>query len=250
MSTLYDRIGGTYEATRKPDPRIAALILDALGDARSVLNVGAGTGSYEPTDREVLAVEPSATMIAQRPSGAAPVIQARAEELPLTDKSFDAALAINTVHHWQDVPRALAELRRVVRRRIVVFMNVGESRELWLVERYFPQFRGYAGRLGELRAILERELGPLREVRVACPADCTDGLLTAFWARPEAYLDPTVRANISPLARLGKQEVDVGIQRLAADLASGEWDRRYGHLRKLPEIHIGHRILVAELGGA
>jgi SAM-dependent methyltransferase len=247
VSTLYDRIGGSYRATRKPDPRIAALILDALGDARSVVNVGAGTGSYEPTDREVLAVEPSATMIAQRPPGAAPVIRASAEELPLPDKSYDAALAVNTIHHWQDIPRGLAELRRVVRRRIVVFMNVRQDEELWLVERYFPQFRADAYKLAEIRAMLERELGPLREVRVALPADCSDGLLTAFWARPEAYLDATVRANISPFARLGEQEVAAGIERLAADLASGEWDRRYGYLRELRGLHLGHRILVAEM---
>ncbi|MDQ3893635.1 MAG: class I SAM-dependent methyltransferase [Actinomycetota bacterium] len=248
MSTLYDRIGRSYHATRKPDPRIAVLILDALGDARSVLNVGAGTGSYEPTDREVLAVEPSATMIAQRPPGAAPVIQASAEELPLPDKSYDAALAINTIHHWHDVPRALAELRRVVRQRIVVFMNdMWQDEEFWLVERYFPQFRAEADELSEIRAMLEQDLGPLREVSVALPADCTDGLLSGYWARPEAYLDATVRANISPFTRLSEQEVAAGVERLAADLASGEWDRRYGHLRKLRELHLGHRILVAEL---
>jgi SAM-dependent methyltransferase len=248
MRTLYDRIGGTYQATRKPDPRIAALILDALGDARSVLNVGAGTGSYEPTDREVLAVEPSATMIAQRPPGAAPVIQASAEELPLPDQSYDAALAVNTVHHWQDVPRALAELRRVVRRRIVVFMNArAPDEEFWLVDRYFPRFRENADELREIRSLLERELGPLREIRIPVPADCTDGLFSAYWARPEAYLDATVRANISLFARLGEQEVAAGVERLAAELASGEWDRRYGHLRELPELYLGHRILVAEL---
>ena len=248
MSTLYDRIGRTYQATRKSDPRIAALILEALGDARSVLNVGAGTGSYEPTDREVLAVEPSATMIAQRPPGAAPAIQASAEELPLPDKSYDAALAINTVQHWQDVPRALAELRRVVRLRIVVFMNeMRQNEQFWLVERYFPQFRANAAKLAEIRAILERDLGPLRELKVALPADCADGLFTGYWARPEAYLDATVRANISLFAQLSQQEVDAGVERLAADLASGEWDRRYGHLRELPELQLGHRILVAEV---
>jgi SAM-dependent methyltransferase len=248
VSTLYDRIGRSYEATRKPDPRIAALLLEALADARSVLNVGAGTGSYEPTDRDVVAVEPSATMIAQRPPGSAPVIQASAEELPLPDKSYDAALAINTIHHWHDVPRALAELRRVVRRRIVVFMNdMSQDEGFWLVERYFPQFRANAHALSEIRGLLERELGPLRGVRVALPADCTDGLLTAFWARPEAYLDSTVRANISPFARLSEQEVTAGIERLAADLASGEWDRLFGHLRHVRELHLGHRILVAEL---
>ena len=248
MSTRYDRIGGSYNATRRPAPRIAALILDALGDARSVLNVGAGTGSYEPTDREVLAIEPSQTMIAQRPPGAAPVIRASAEELPLPDKSYDAALAVNTIHHWRDIPRALAELRRVVRRRIVVFMRgVSQDEQLWLVERYFPQFRAEADRLAEIRATLERDLGPLHEVKVALPADCTDGLLSAYWARPERYLDSTVRANISPFVRLSEQEVAMGIEQLAAELASGEWDRRYGHLRDLPELHLGHRILVAEL---
>lgn len=247
MSRLYDRIGGSYRAMRGSDPRVAALIDDALGDARSVVNVGAGTGAYEPSDREVLAVEPSATMIAQRPPGAAPVIQASAEELPLPDQSYDAALAINTIHHWQDIQRALAELQRVVRLRIVVFMNAWQGEELWLIERYLPQFRTNAERLTEIRSLLEHDLGPLQEVRVALPADCTDGLLSAFWARPEAYLDPTVRANISPFARLGEKEVGAGIERLAIDLASGEWDRRYGHLRELPELHLGHRILVAEL---
>ena len=248
MSTLYDQIGRSYQATRKPDPRIAALILEALGDARSVLNVGAGTGSYEPTDREVLAVEPSATMIAQRPPGAAPVIQASAEQLPLPDQSYDAALAVNTIHHWHDVPRALAELRRVVRRRIVVFMNERErGGDFWLVDRYFPQLQANASDLTEIRAILERELGPLREIPLALPADCVDGLFTAYWARPEAYLDATVRANISWFAWLSEDEVAAGVDRLAADLASGEWDRRYGHLRKLPELHLGHRILVGEL---
>jgi len=245
LSALYDRIGATYQATRRPDPRIAAHILAALGDARSVLNVGAGTGSYEPTDREVLAVEPSATMIAQRPPGAPPVVQATAEELPLPDKSYDAALAVNTIHHWQDITQALAEIRRVVRRRIVVFMNVRDE-SFWL-ERYFPQFKAEADKLEKIRARLERELAPLVEVRVAVPADCADGLLTAYWARPDAYLDPTVRANMSPFAKLGETAVAAGVERLAADLVSGEWDRCYGYLRELREHYLGHRILVAEL---
>jgi SAM-dependent methyltransferase len=248
MSALYDRIGRSYRATRRPDPRIAAQIREALGDARSVLNVGAGTGSYEPTDREVLAVEPSSTMIAQRPPGSAPVVQASAEELPLPDKSFDAGLAINTIHHWQDVQRALAELRRVVRRRFVVFMDdMRQDEELWLIGRYFPQLQADADQLSGIRALLERELGPLREVKVALPADCTDGLLSAYWRRPEAYLDPIVRANISFFARLSEEEIVGGVERLADDLASGEWDRRYGRLRELPVLHLGHRILVAEL---
>jgi hypothetical protein len=125
--------------------------------------------------------------------------------------------------------------------------DMSQGNELWLIAEYFPQFRARASELSEIRALLERELGPLREVKVALPADCTDGLLSAYWARPEAYLDPTVRANISPFTRLSEEEVAAGIERLAADLASGEWDSRYGRLRKLPELQLGHRILVAEL---
>jgi SAM-dependent methyltransferase len=246
VSTLYDRIGTTYRATRRSDARLAALLAAALGNARSIVNIGAGTGSYEPRDRDVLAVEPSATMIAQRPLGAAPAVQASVEDMPLPDHAYDAALAINTIHHWRDIPRALAEIRRVVRRRLVVFMNVRDE-PFWLVDHYFPQFAADAARMRAIHALLERELGPLRETRVALPADCADGLLTAYWARPEAYLDATARANISPLAKLRHDELAAGVEHLAADLASGEWDRRYGNLRALPELFLGHRILVAEL---
>ena len=249
MSRLYDRIGVTYRATRRPDSRIAAAIVDALGDARSVVNVGAGAGAYEPADREVLAVEPSETMIAQRPPGAAPVVQASAENLPLGDDSFDAALAVNTVHHWSDLRAGLRELRRVARRRIVVFLrDPARGVPFWLVEDYVPALDP-RGRLAPIVETVERELRPA-VVAVPLPRDCVDGVFSAYWARPELYLDPEVRANISNFALAAEEDVADGLARLAADLESGAWDRRHGHLRSLPELDLGHRLLVGELTGA
>lgn len=247
MSRLYDRIGGTYRTTRRADPRIAALIDQALGDAHSVVNVGAGTGAYEPTDREVLAVEPSATMIAQRPRTAAPVIQASAENLPLADDSFDAALAVNTVHHWTDVRAGLRELRRVARKRIVIFLRNGRSGvPFWLVEDYLPTLDS-AARISGIVDAIEHELRPVTPLPVRLPRDCVDGLFCAFWGRPEMYLDSEIRANISNFALAAEDDVADALARLEADLRSGAWDRRYGHLRSLPELDLGHRLFVAEL---
>ena len=246
-SRLYDRIGGSYRATRRPDPRIAALIDDALGDARSVVNVGAGTGAYEPADRQVLAVEPSATMIAQRPRGSAPVIQASAEELPLADDGFDAALAVNTVHHWTDLRAGLRELRRVARKRIVVFLRDGRRGvPFWLVEDYLPAL-DQRGRIAAIVETIEHELRPVTARPVRLPRDCVDGLFSAYWGRPELYLDAEIRRNISNFALAAEDDLAEGLARLEADLESGAWDRRYGHLRALPELDLGHRLLVAEL---
>jgi SAM-dependent methyltransferase len=244
MSALYDRIGTTYAGTRREDSRIAARIREALGDARSVVNVGAGVGSYEPTDREVLAVEPSAAMIAQRPAGSAKVIQASAESLPFEDRSFDAALAVNTVHHWSDVRAGLRELRRVARERVVVFMRIPTP--FWLTEDYFPSLDP-SRRIAAIVKTIEEELPELTRAPVPIPRDCADGLFSAYWARPEAYLDPEVRKNISNFALAGDDALAEGLARLRADLASGRWDLTYGHLRALPELDLGHRLLVAEL---
>ncbi|MGZ3419071.1 MAG: class I SAM-dependent methyltransferase [Polyangiales bacterium] len=245
MSALYDRIGGTYGGTRKEDPRLAASIRGALGDARSVVNVGAGIGAYEPTDREVLAVEPSATMIAQRPSGAARVIQASAEKLPLEDKSFDAALAVNTVQHWTDLRAGLRELRRVARDRIVVFMRYAQAgTPFWLTEEYFPSL-DTTQKTSAIVATIEDELPSVRFITVPLPHDCQDGLFTAYWRRPEMYLDNEVRRNMSNFALA--TDLASGLGRLRADLESGAWDRRHGELRSLSELDLGHRLLVAEL---
>ena len=240
----YDRLGRTYTATRRADPRIAAAIEDALGDARTVVNVGAGAGSYEPRDREVVAVEPSATMIAQRPPGAAPVVQASAEALPFEDGSFDAALAIATIHHWQDVRRGLAELRRVARRVVIATWDLAVSNELWIIAEYFPQAGTFeAGRtLGPDRIADLLGGGQVRPVLI--PADCEDGFIGAWWKRPEAYLDPVVRAGMSSIAAV-EDQLGAAVARLEADLRSGAWHERHRDLLARQELDVGYRLVVA-----
>lgn len=245
---LYDHIGETYAGTRRADPRIAARILAALGDSTSVLNVGAGTGSYEPTDRRVVAVEPAATMLRQRPGGAAPAVRAVAERLPFPDRSFDAVLAVNTVQHWPDVRAGLRELRRVARRRVVVLLrDARRGYPFWLTERYLPALDATA-RLTALATAVEEELSPDECVPVPLPRDCADGVFTAWWARPEMYLDPRVRANISNFALAGEATLAAGLAALQDDTSSGEWDRRCGHLRSLPELDLGHRLFITRTG--
>ena len=250
MTTLYDRIGGTYSASRAEEPRIAALIRDGLGSARSVVNVGAGTGAYEPTDREVLAVEPSATMIAQRRPGAARVFQASAEKLPFDDRSVDAALAVNTVHHWTDLRAGLRELRRIARLRVVIFLrNPNAGAPFWLTDHYLPDLDS-SSRTSRLAAAIADEFPSARALPFRLPRDCADGLFTAYWGRPELYLDSERRRNISNFALAGESGVARGLSSLRFDLESGTWDRMYGHLRALSELDLGHRLLVADLGSA
>lgn len=245
----YDTIGRTYAATRRADPRIAAQLVEALGDARSVVNIGAGTGAYEPRDRLVIAIELSRTMIQQRPSGAAPALQASAEALPLGDATIDAVLAILTVHHWSDQSRAFAEIRRVARRRAVFFTCDPAFPGSWVTRDYFPIIRSRdRGRLPPLRAF--RALGHVESVPVPIPWDCSDGFLAAFWRRPDSYLDPRVRQNISSFAELTSAELEPGLRRLDQDLASGEWDRRYATLRTLDELDCGYRLVLCKLTDA
>ena len=243
VAASYDTIGRTYNETRGEDPRIAAILHAALGDARTVVNVGAGTGHYEPRDRWVLAVEPSETMIAQRPRSAAPVIRAHAESLPLADATVDAAMAVMTVHHWADWRSGIAEMRRVARERLVVWSFDPKAIDgLWLVRDYIPQLiefeRVRCPPVDELAAAM----GGARVEPVPIPRDCRDGVLAAFYARPERYLDPVVRAGMSPFATL---EAHAGLQRLADDLDSGAWEERHGHVRELSELDAGYRLLVA-----
>ncbi|TMK99490.1 MAG: class I SAM-dependent methyltransferase [Actinobacteria bacterium] len=242
---LYDRIGTTYTRTRVEDPRIAAAIHAALGDARTVLNVGAGTGSYEPLDRELVAVEPSTVMIAQRPPRAAPVVQARAEALPFADSSFDAAMAVLSDHHWEDRPLGLRELRRVARRRVVVFTwDRALAEEFWLTREYLPASKRQLGLAIEEIADC---LGGARIEPVAIPHDCRDGFYHAYWRRPDAYLDERVRAGISVFARVDERKTTEMVSRLEADLASGAWQERNAALLDLEQIDLGYRLLIAEL---
>jgi SAM-dependent methyltransferase len=244
--TVYDTIGATYTSTRRPDPRVAARIAAALGDARTVVNVGAGSGSYEPP-QTVLAVEPSPVMIAQRPPGSAPAVRARAEALPLADGAADAVMALLTLHHWSDVVAGIAELRRVARRRIVVLTwDQRVTREFWLLREYTPQ----AAALDDTRAMavdeLARRLGGARIETVPVPHDCTDGFGVAYWRRPEAYLDPVVRAGISMLAQVGEAPLRPGLKRLESDLASGAWHERHRELLGRDEYDGGYRLLIAD----
>jgi SAM-dependent methyltransferase len=245
---LYDEIGRGYAAVRVEDPRLARPIWDALGDARTVVNVGAGAGSYEPRDREVVAVEPSAVMIAQRSARAAPAVLAAAERLPFPDDSFDAAMAIITLHHWDDVDAGLREMRRVARRRtVVVTFDPALEADLWIARDYIREHLIHTfSSLPPISRILETF--PKAQVRpLLIPNDCSDRMFATLWARPEEYLDPQVRAATSVWQRLPDDVVRRAIDHLREDLASGEWDKRYGHLRTTPEYDAGLRLITAEL---
>jgi SAM-dependent methyltransferase len=240
---LYDSIGKGYTVVRRPDPRIAARIRAALGDVRTVVNVGAGSGSYEPPDLEVVAVEPSEVMIAQRPEGAAPVVRALAEELPFEDGGFDAAMAVLSDHHWTDRARGIAEMRRVARRVVIFTWDPATTFDTWLVTEYFPCFDDVVTNAFRLEEIVEY-MGGARVEPVPVPHDCTDGFFHAYWRRPHAYLDPRVRAGISAFAQMDEACVEEGVRRLGADLESGAWERRHADLLELEEIDRGYRLLV------
>ena len=241
---LYDTIGATYSVTRRTEPRIAAQVWAALGDARTVLNVGAGTGSYEPGDRDVIAVEPSAVMRAQRPAGAAPCVAASAESLPFEDQSFDAAMAFATVHHWQDPIAGLRELQRVARRVVVFTCETSDRswrRRFWLTRDYLPEIA--ASRVG-LATELASAIGARMEP-VLIPWDCADGFFEAYWRRPEAYLDVNVRRGISMWAGIGPDAEQRAVHRLRDDLASGRWAERNSDLLDLESAELGLRLLIA-----
>ncbi len=243
---LYDTIGATYAVTRRTEPKIAAQVWAALGDARTVLNVGAGTGSYEPPGLDVTAVEPSAVMRAQRPAGAPPCVDATAESLPFEDQSFDAAMAVATIHHWQDPIAGLREMRRVARRVVVLTHDTtaaGWLDKFWLTRDYLPEFAELvAGRptVGELADAIGARIE-----QVPIPWDCADGFFEAYWRRPEAYLDENVRRGISGWARVGPEAEQRAVRGLRADLVSGRWTERNHDLVSLDAAELGLRLLIA-----
>jgi SAM-dependent methyltransferase len=241
MATKYDRIGIHYAQLRRPDPRIAKTIYDALGSARTVLNVGAGTGSYEPTDRQVTAVEPSPEMIRQRNPAAAPAIQAGAGDLPFGDKSFDAAMAILTIHHWPDKEAGLREMRRVTRGRIVLLTHDPAHRP-WLTD-YLPELAALDDAQMPSMPDYEKWLGRVQVMPVPVPHDCSDGFLYAYWRRPAAYLDPHIRSGSSSFWAI---RADAGLEKLRRDLDSGEWERRYAGLLACDAYDAGYRLVIAD----
>jgi SAM-dependent methyltransferase len=241
MTRDYDVIGVNYADLRRPDPRIAETIDAALGQARTVLNIGAGTGSYEPEHRVVTAVEPSAEMIRKRSRTGAVAIQASAENLPFADDSFDAAMAILTVHHWSEKEAGLREVRRVTRGKIVI-LTFDPSFRPWLTD-YLPELAELDNiRIPEMSSY-ERWLGPVQTSPVPVPHDCSDGFLYAYWRRPEAYLDARIRSGSSSFWALG--DVADGLKKLEADLVTGEWQRRYAELLTLDAYDAGYRLVTS-----
>lgn len=243
MRASYDTIGVNYSDLRKPDPRIARAIDAALGSAKTVLNVGAGTGSYEPVGRQVTALEPSVEMIQQRGPAAAPVVQGVAEDLPFGDGAFDAAMAVLTVHHWSDKKKGLKELRRVSRGSVVLLTFDTSHGGFWLTD-YIPELVALDEKQMPRMTDYEAWLGPVEITPVPIPHDCTDGFLCAYWRRPEAYLDPRIRKAISSFWAIG--DVSESLQRLADDLESGAWARRYGELLERDACDFGYRLVTAQ----
>lgn len=244
MTEIYDIIGKTYNATRCADPRIGRAIRSALQGCGTVLNVGAGTGAYEPGDRAVVAVEPSAVMRRARPAGSPPCVAATAESLPFGDRSFDAAMAILTVHHWNDYRAGLCELRRVARRRVlVVHWDQAVMDRLWLAD-YFPEAFAFDRRrspsLQQVCTTLDLDIDV---IPLLVPHDCQDGFGAAFWRRPEAYLDPAVRAGMSMLAQTEHERGD-GLERLRRDVSDGTWATRQQALLDQAELDCGYRIVL------
>jgi SAM-dependent methyltransferase len=238
----YDRIGIGYSRYRQPDPRIAARVEVALGSSCSIINIGAGTGSYEPQNRSVVSIEPSLEMLRQRAHGTAIAVRASAEHLPIKDRSHDAAIAILTLHHWSSWQQGLREMQRVACDRVLILTWDPDHDGFWLVQDYFPEILEIDRRVFPPLSALESVLGPIHVHTIPIRADCPDGFLGAYWQRPEAYLDAGARQAISTFSRMADPER--GLERLAADLADGSWEKRNGHLSDLSELDIGYRLIV------
>ena len=242
---LYDRISTGYAEARRADPRLARRLHDALGDADTVLNVGAGSGNYEPTDRSVVAVEPSRAMIGQRPVGSASVVRSVAEHLPFADASFDAVMATLTVHHWPDVGAGLREMHRVAPRQVIFGFDAAQADRMWLLDYFGAGLDAASERNAPSASDVARHLDVLEVQVVLVPADCSDGFGHAYWARPEAYLDTAVQESISLIAQMTPGARAAATAHLARDLESGAWDDAHGHLRAMRETDCGYRLVVA-----
>jgi SAM-dependent methyltransferase len=241
MSATYDTIGINYSQLRKPDPQIGKLIHAALGDAQTVLNVGAGSGNYEPLDRAVIAIDPSPEMIRKRSPAAAKAIRAVAQHLPFEDKTFDASMAILTIHHWPDKEAGLREMRRVTRGPIVL-LTYDPSHRPWLTD-YLPGLIAIDEALMPVISDYARWMGEVKIIPVPVPHDCSDGFLYAYWRRPLAYLDPHIRTGSSAFWTL--KNVEDGLQKLKRDIETEEWARRYSDLLSLDKYDAGYRLVVA-----
>lgn len=245
-ATVYDAIGRGYSTVRRSDDRLAALIERRLGDAETVVNFGAGTGNYESAHRRIVALEPSALMISQRPAGAHPAVRAVAEAAPIVDGAADASMAVSTIHHWSDLAPGLSEMARVAPRRVVYFSEPAVAGRYWLVDDYFPEILDMAtNRAAPTAEVVAGLLGGDVMIDVVeIPADFSDGA-GAYWARPESYCDPQVQASLSMFALLEPSVRRRGTEQLAADLRSGAWDARHGELRHQATADVGYRLVTS-----
>lgn len=247
MPVNYDQLAEQYKVYRKPDPRIAERIQFHVQEAKRVLNVGAGLGSYEPENCDVVALEPSHQMIVRRKKSKAKLIQGVAEDLPFADDAFDVSMAILTMHHWSDIVSGLREMLRVSKNKIVLFTWVGYGSNFWL-EDYIPEIRGIDEKLFPTLEELDQILGGISVGTVDIPFDCTDGFMCAYWRRPEAYLDPVVRKAISTFSRI--PGIRDGLSKLQNDIASGAWLKKYSHLLEKESLDLGYRLVICERSGA
>ncbi|MBK6399883.1 MAG: class I SAM-dependent methyltransferase [Bacteroidetes bacterium] len=245
----YDTHGQKYSGQRKTDPRIAAYVHNALADSETVINIGAGSGSYEPEDKYVIAVEPSITMRTQRiANGKIPAINAKADSLPFDDRSFDAAMAMVTVHHWPDIEKGISEIRRVTKKRIVIMtFDPDALDDFWNVN-YFPQLIEIERARYPSITRLQKALSAKTEViKIPIPLDCVDGFQETYYGRPEAFLEKEVRMAQSAWGFLPADLEEKYIQNLSNDLQSGAWDKKFGHFRTQPNFTGALRLIVANL---
>ncbi len=246
---VYDRIGTGYAGQRRPDPRWQAAVDAALGRSRTVVNIGAGTGSYEPDDRYVLAVEPSTTMIRQRPAGSPPALQASAENLPIADAQFDVAMAIVSLHHWQDWAAGVREMLRVADRAVILHFDPTLHGEFWLARDYLPELTEIWRDVPAVDEVAAT-IGTNAVVQdLLIPWDCVDGFLPAYWRRPDAYLDPVVQQSMSGLQLLDPAVLSRGLSRLQSDLQDGTWQRTHAPLLHAEELDTGWRLIFNPEGG-
>ena len=246
----YGAHGKGYARQRRTDPRIAAFVHKALGAARTVLNVGAGAGSYEPEDRYVLAIEPSHAMRAQRPAHLVPAVHGVAEQLPLDDQSVDASMALITIHQWRNLEEGLSELRRVTRGPIVILTFDGDALDRYWLADYAPELIAVERRRYPAMEAIQRRLGGVTDVKtIPIPIDCVDGFTEAYYARPEAFLDPAVRRSQSAWSFVSEADQQRIVEALANDLKSGEWEKRYGMWRRQPFFEGSLRLIVSHSEG-
>lgn len=248
MDAIYDDIGNNYSVTRGTDPKIAEQLYSELQGATRIVNIGAGTGSYEPENMEVVAVEPSAVMISQRKVGSHRVEQAFAEKLPFENSSFSHAMTVLSMHHWQDRARAFQEINRVTTEKFVAITWDPTSEPFWLTRDYFPEIYEMDKRIFPDLEELNEYFDEVTMRPLQIPSDCQDGFLTAFWKRPEAYLSSTVRQAMSPFSKI--KNLSAGLQKLEDDLASGVWASNNHAILGLSWLDVGYRVISARVRNA